>query len=47
MWRFGADEELVPVEFRIEMTPVPDKAERDLETHGILDPASMVRQRKR
>ncbi|MBL3671139.1 hypothetical protein JL475_35465 [Streptomyces sp. M2CJ-2] len=37
LWRFGADEELVPVEFRIELTPVPDEAERDLKTHGIVD----------
>lgn len=37
LWRFGPEEELVPVECRIELTPVPDEVEQDLELHGTVN----------
>ncbi|WP_406110360.1 hypothetical protein OG698_46275 [Streptomyces sp. NBC_01003] len=37
LWRFGPDEELLPVEFRIELLPVPDEVERDRELDGIIN----------
>ncbi|MDI9889288.1 hypothetical protein QMZ92_34445 [Streptomyces sp. HNM0645] len=37
LWRFGPDEEQVPVQFRIDMTAVPEKVERELEEHGTVD----------
>ncbi|MFJ7293882.1 hypothetical protein [Streptomyces collinus] len=37
LWRFGPDEEQVPVQFRIDMRPVPEKVEKDLDEHGTVD----------
>jgi len=36
LWWFGPDEEMVPVEFRIELSAVSAEVERDLEEHGFL-----------
>jgi hypothetical protein len=37
LWRFGPDEELLPVEFRIELTSVPDEVERGFELDGTIN----------
>lgn len=37
LWRFGPNEEQVPVEFRIDLMPVPDEVEQELEAYGTVD----------
>lgn len=37
LWRFGPDDEQVPVQFRVDMVPVPERVERGLEEHGTVD----------
>ncbi|WP_406724062.1 hypothetical protein WJ438_04525 [Streptomyces sp. GD-15H] len=37
LWREGPDEEHVPVEFRIDLTPVPDEVEQGWEKYGMVD----------
>ncbi|MEU4088699.1 hypothetical protein [Streptomyces aureus] len=37
LWRFGPDEEQVPVRFRIQTTAVPETVERNLDEDGTVD----------
>jgi hypothetical protein len=37
LWRFGPCEERVPVEFRIDLTPVPAEVEHEFEKYGTID----------